>query len=123
MQKFQLIARVAMAIGAAALLSACAGSAPPQSIAADDDALCRYSASEPAAQPYQKCRDRLDAQRARAMAFNANQIDTSGDNRVALVRTPTDVAACKAQDPKSCPPENDVTGTIPAAPKTTPPKQ
>lgn len=104
------------AVLALAALTNC--STQPTSIAADDEALCRYAAAsadvkggEP--QSYSRCRARIDQKRGGVLASNATAIQG-----YALVKTPTDVAnPCAAPGaPKDCSPD-DLTGSIKQAPK------
>lgn len=98
-------------------LSGCA--APiADSIAADDKALCEYSAALPAAgaDTYAKCRNRIDTQRGRVVALNSVKIE-GYVLLPAKTEAITDVAGrCEAADRMAdCPNEVDVTGAIPAA--------
>lgn len=108
---------------AAAALAACA--APPsQYVVADDEMLCRHAAGEPGSQPYRECRNRLIGQRSLAAAAGATQIETPHPNVVALIRptphaVPAGVAVCRDGAPHACPPAaGDITGSVPAPPKT-----
>ena len=119
--------QVAAAVLVTAALSGCAAQ-KIDSIAADDEALCQYSAGLPSADPqsYAKCRSRIQGQRTRVVAQNAARIE--GYALLPAATPPvTDVAGrCKTPDgktpdgAKNCPAPSDVTGTIPAAP--VPPK-
>lgn len=98
-------------------LSGC--SAPiADSIAADDKALCEYSAALPAAGvgAYAECRNRIETQRARVVALNSVKIEGYVLLPVTTAAT-TDVAGrCKVSDRLTdCPIQTDVTGTIPPA--------
>jgi hypothetical protein len=105
--------KVGVAILAAAILAGCA--ALPESIAADDDALCRYSETAGGNVSYAQCRTHLDSQRIRVSAASASRIE--GYALLQRSTQPTDVAGqCETKSAKNCTPD-DVTGTIPAAPK------
>jgi hypothetical protein len=114
--------RLAAAVLAAASLAACA-SQPASTIAADDEALCQYSAAAGAAatdaKTYERCRAKLAGQRAHLASQNAGRIEGYA---LLPAQSPaaTDIAGrCKNQaekDAKDCTPA-DVTGTIPAVPK------
>jgi hypothetical protein len=104
-----------------AMLAGCA-SQKTETIAADDEALCQYSAAAGGAtatdsKSYGQCRARLKSQSARNVAGNAARIEGYALLPAAAPPT-TDVATrCKA-DPKAKGCEaGDVTGTIPAQPK------
>jgi hypothetical protein len=108
---------------AAASLAACA-SQPAATIAADDAALCEYSAAAGAAATdtttYERCRAKLAGQRAHLASQSAGRIE--GYALLPAQSPPTtDIAGrCKNQAgkdaAKDCTPP-DVTGTIPARPK------
>lgn len=94
----------------ATALSGCA--AQPETIVADDEALCQYSAMAAGAKSYAQCRDRLQNTRMRMIAATASRIEG-----YALLQTPaqpTDVAGrcTTSEGAKNCAP-SDVTGTIP----------
>ena len=98
----QSTVRTLLIAATAAVLSACT-SPPIDLVAADDDTLCRHAAGEPGSQSFRQCRDRLERQHRRVMVSNATQIDTLQPNAVALIRPA---------------PDNDITGSVPAPPKT-----
>jgi hypothetical protein len=106
--------RVAGALLAAIALSGCA--VRPETIVADDEALCQYSAAAAGGKSYTKCRDSLQSQRARISAAGASRIE--GYALLQSPERPTDVAGrCKTlEGAKNCEP-SDVTGTIPTTPK------
>lgn len=122
MPKLQRIVGFALVATFAAVLAACSGAPGTQSIVADDDALCRYSAGAVETAAYRQCRARLDKQRAQQALASATQVEVSQSKAVALVRTPTTVAACTAQNKAVCAEPSDITGTIPAQPKNGAPK-
>ena len=98
----------------ATALSGCA--AQPETIVADDDALCQYSAMAAGAQSYAQCRAKLQNTRTRTVAASASRIEG-----YALLRTPAqpnDIAGrCTTPEGgKNCAP-SDVTGTIRTDPK------
>jgi hypothetical protein len=98
----------------ATALSGCA--AQPETIAADDAALCQYSAMAVGAKSYSQCRARLRSQHGRLTAASASRIEG-----YALLQAPLPaadvVARCKTPEgPKDCDP-GDVTGSIPSEPK------
>ena len=98
----------------ATALSGCA--AQPQTIVADDEALCQYSAMAAGAQTYSQCRAKLQSTRVRTVAASASRIEG-----YALLRTPAqpnDVAGrcTTSEGVKNCTP-GDVTGTIRTDPK------
>jgi hypothetical protein len=105
------------AVAALALVALANCSSQPASIAADDEALCRYSAATAGsdrseAQAYQQCRARVGQSRATAFASNASAIQG-----YALIKAPTEVAdPCAAPGaPKDCSPD-DLTGSIKSTP-------
>lgn len=105
------VAAVALAVTAVA---GCASQQSVDSIAANDEALCQYSAAANSAS-YENCKGRLQGQRDKLTAANAGRIE----GYALLPRSvppSTDVAGrCKADGgTKDCPP--DVTGTIPTRP-------
>jgi hypothetical protein len=105
--------KLGVALLAAATLAGCAAS--PESIAADDDALCRYSETAGGNVSYAQCRAHLDSQRIRVSAVSASRIE--GYALLQGPSQPSDVAGrCGAKGTEKCTPD-DVTGTIPAAPK------
>ena len=105
--------RLGVAALAAATLAGCAASL--DSIAADDDALCRYSETAGGNVSYAQCRARLDGQRIRVSAASASRIE--GYALLQGPSQPTDVAGqCGPKGTEKCTPD-DVTGRIPAAPK------
>lgn len=104
--------QIAAACMSVALLAGCA--AQPSVIVADDDALCRYSEVTDGGQPYDACRKKLDAQKARISLASATRID--GYALLQGPAQPDDVAGSCATGVKDCP-ADDVTGTIPRAPK------
>jgi len=114
--------RLAAAVLAAASLAGCA-SQPASTIAADDEALCQYSAAAGAgatdAKTYERCRAKLTGQRAQLAAQNAGRIE--GYALLPAQSPPaTDIAGrCKNQTDKDaakdCAPPD--AGTIPATPK------
>lgn len=105
--------KLGVAILAAATLAGCA--APLESIAADDDALCRYSETAGGNVSYAQCRAHLDSQRIRVSTVSASRIE--GYALLQGPTQPTDVAGqCGTKGTEKCT-SNDVTGTIPTAPK------
>lgn len=100
---------VAALVLVAAALSGCA--AQPETIVADDDALCQYSAPVADARSYIQCRDRLRNTRMRMSAAGASRIE--GYALLQEPVPPTDVAGrcTTAKGAKDCAP-GDVTGTI-----------
>lgn len=128
LREFQNLQRIAAVICAVSL-SGCAAQIDAQvdTIAADDAALCQYSAAAsaggapPHASAAAQCRKRLESQRVRLVAANASRIDG-----YALLKTPAPDTAMarrcdatgeskqnelKPNQPKVCAP-GDVTGTI-----------
>jgi hypothetical protein len=101
---------------AAGLLAGCA--AQPDTIVADNEALCRYSASAGGTNSYTQCRNRLERQRTQMQAASATRVEGYALMQGPAVRSPTELAVdCKiAKMGKDCPPD-DATGSIPAAPK------
>jgi hypothetical protein len=98
----------------AAALSGCA--AQPETIVADDDALCAYSATGADAKSYTQCRNRLQNTRMRMSAGGASRIE--GYALLQAPVQPTDMAGrcTTAEGAKDCAP-GDVTGTIRSNPK------
>jgi hypothetical protein len=98
----------------ATVLSGCASQ--PETIVADDAALCQYSAAAFGAKSYTQCRDRLQNTRMRIGAASASRIE--GYALLKTTEQPTDVAGrCTASEgSKSCT-SGDVTGTIRSIPK------
>jgi hypothetical protein len=108
--------KVAGIVVTAGILANCA--VQPDSIAANDEALCRYSEAAGAAGSYAKCRSRLDRQRTLIQAASVTRVEGYALLQGPTMRSPTELAAdCKTAKPgKDCPPD-DATGSIPAEPK------
>ena len=105
--------KLGVAALAAATLVGCAVS--PETIASDDDALCRYSETAGGGASYAQCRAHLDSQRIRVSAASASRIE--GYALLQEPVQPTDTAGrCGTKGTEKCTPD-DVTGTIPAVPK------
>jgi hypothetical protein len=100
----------------AALLAGCA--AQPDTIVANDEALCRYSEAAGATGSYAQCRSRLERQRTHMQAASATHVEGYALLQGPMVRPPTELAVdCKVAKPgKDCP-SGDATGSIPAGPK------
>lgn len=96
---------------AAAALANCA--APPATIAADDDALCRYSQMAGGADTYAQCRGRLERRGTQIVAATAHRVEGYALLREPVAQPPTAVARdCKpGNSSKEC---GDLTGSIPA---------
>lgn len=105
---------VAALVLVAAALSGCA--AQPETIVADDDALCQYSAPVAGAKSYTQCRDRLRNTRMRMSAAGASRIE--GYALLQEPVQPTGVAGrcTTVEGAKDCA-SGDVTGTIRPNPK------
>lgn len=105
---------VAALLLAAAALSGCA--AQPDTIAADDEALCAYSATAAGADNYAQCRNRLRNTRLRMSAAGAARIEGYALLQVPVL--PADVAGrcAPAEGAKDCA-SGDVTGTIRSKPE------
>lgn len=98
----------------AAALSGCA--AQPETIVADDEALCQYSTMAAGAKSYAQCRNKLQNTRMRVSAAGASRIE--GYALLQAPVQPTDVAGrcTTSEGAKNCSP-SDVTGTIRTNPK------
>ena len=105
---------VAAPVLVAAALSGCAGQ--PDTIAADDQALCAYSATAAGADNYAQCRNRLQNTRLRMNAAGASRIE--GYALLQAPAQPADVAGrcTTVEGGKDCAPD-DVTGTIRSKPE------
>ena len=103
--------RLAAAISAAVLLANCA--APPTTIAADDEALCRYSEMAGGADTYAHCRSRLERRSTQIVAATAHRVEGYALLQEPVAASPTAVARdCKpGNSSKEC---DDLTGSIPA---------
>lgn len=107
----ELRVRLVVAMLAATALSNCA--APPTSIAADDEALCRYSEMAGGADTYAQCRSRLDRRGTQIVAATAHRVEGYALLQDPVAPSPTAVARdCKpGSSSKEC---DDLTGSIPA---------
>lgn len=99
----------------AAALSGCAGQ--PDTIVADDQALCTYSATVAGAGNYAQCRSRLQNTRLRMSAAGASRIEGYALMLPAPVPPAGVAGRCDVSGAaKSCDP-GDLTGSIPGEPK------
>ena len=101
---------------ACAALAGCAGQ--PDTILANDEALCRYLEAADGANSYAQCRRRLEGQRTRVQTASATRVEGYALMQGPAVRSPTELAVdCKtAKTGRDCP-SDDATGSIPAEPK------
>jgi hypothetical protein len=108
--------KVAGIVVTAAFLAGCA--AQPDTIVANDEALCRYSEAAGGTSSYARCLSRLESQRGRVRTASATRVEGYALMQGPAVRSPTELAVdCKtAKTGKDCPPD-DATGSIPAEPK------
>lgn len=100
----------------AGILAGCA--AQPDTIVANDEALCRYSEAAGATNSYAQCRSKLERQRTHMQAASATRVEGYALLQGPSVQSPTELAVdCKNVKPgKDCR-SDDATGSIPVEPK------
>ena len=102
--------------GLAVLAGVLAGcSVSPDGIVASDEALCRYSEAAGGA-GYTQCLGKLESQKARVQTASATRVEGYALLQGPALQAPAEVAKDCKQSGEPCS-SDDVTGSIPAAPK------